>query len=93
MKILTKLLSDETVAAVDAALGAELCTKIDELLKDIVIDTGKEKLIPKATFDAERQKAADYAAQLAERDKQLETLKTGAKDNESLSAAGLAGNA
>ncbi len=86
MKILAKLLSDETNAAIDAALGKELSAQVDDLLKGITIDTAKEKLIPKATFDAERQKVADYQAQIAERDKQLETLKSGAKDNEALSA-------
>ena len=70
MKLLRKLLSDDTNAAIDKALGAELVSQIDELLKDVTIDTGKEKLIPKATFDAERQKATDYVAQIAERDKQ-----------------------
>lgn len=86
MKILAKLLSDETNAAIDTALGKELSAQVDDLLKGISIDTAKEKLIPKATFDAERQKAADYQAQIAERDKQLETLKSGAKDNATLSA-------
>lgn len=86
MKILAKLLSDETNAAIDAALGKELSAQVDDLLKGITIDTAKEKLIPKATFDAERQKASDYQAQIAERDKQLETLKSGVKDNATLSA-------
>lgn len=86
MKVLAKLLSEETNAAIDAALGAELVAKVDDLLKGITIDTAKEKLIPKATFDAERQKVSDYQAQIAERDKQLETLKSGAKDNDALSA-------
>ena len=86
MKVLAKLLSEETNAAIDAALGAELVAQVDDLLKGITIDTAKEKLIPKATFDAERQKVSDYQAQIAERDKQLETLKSGVKDNEALSA-------
>ena len=86
MKLLRKLLSDDTNAAIDKALGAELVSQIDELLKDVTIDTGKEKLIPKATFDAERQKATDYVAQIAERYKQLKSLKKSAADNEALAA-------
>lgn len=86
MKILSKLLSKETLAAIDAALGAEVLAQVDELTKAITIDAAKEMLIPKATFDAERQKAADYQAQIAERDKQLETLKKTAGDNAALAA-------
>lgn len=86
MKILSKLLSKETLAAIDAALGAELLAQVDELTKAIAIDAAKEMLIPKATFDAERQKTADYQAQIAERDKQLETLKKTAGDNAALAA-------
>lgn len=86
MKILNKLLSDETNAAIDAAIGAELLAQIDELTKSITIDAGKEKLIPKATFDAERQKVSDYSAQIAERDKQLEAIKKTAGDNAALTA-------
>lgn len=86
MKLLTQLLSEEMIAAIDKALGDELLTQVDAALSGITIDTGKEKLIPKAKFDAERQKVTDYVAQIAERDKQLETLKKSAEDNAALAA-------
>ena len=83
---LEQLLSAETAKAVSDLLGEELSEQINRKLKDFEIDTGKEMLIPKNVYDSEREKSKGYAEQLAERDKQIETLQKNAGDSESIKA-------
>ena len=56
-------------------------------IADKVIAANQEQLkgfIPKDRFDQVNNEKNDYKAQMLDRDKQLETLKKGAKDNEEL---------
>lgn len=83
MKFLEKLLSDETLKELKTKLGDDLVGQIDAKIGDYSIDIGKEKLIPKAVFDTDKQALKN---QLAERDSQLKELKEKAKGNEELTA-------
>ncbi len=61
---------------------------ISEELVGKVLDAYKEAIdgnyIPKATFDAEREKVKDLTSQVSDRDKQIEELKKFEGDNEKL---------
>ncbi len=83
MKFLEKFLSDETIKELNTKLGDDLVGQINAKLGDYSIDIGKEKLIPKVVFDADKKALKD---QLAERDSQLKELKEKAKDNADLTA-------
>lgn len=84
MKFLEKLLSEATYKKLTEQLGEELTKQINEKVKDFTVDFANEKMIPKAVFDAEREKAKSHSEQIAERDKQLAELAEKAKGNDSL---------
>jgi hypothetical protein len=84
MEFLKNLLSDKTYTDLVAKLGEDLVKQINEKSKDFKIDIAEEKLIPKTKFDEINTQLKDSKTQITERDKQLETLKEGAKGNEEL---------
>lgn len=88
MKFLTKILSEETLNELKEKLGEELVKQVDAKIGDYSIDVAKEKFIPKAVYDADKEKLkqqnTDLSDQLKARDQQLSELGEKAKGNAEL---------
>lgn len=82
MKFLHSLLSEETIKELNEKLGDDLVKQVDEKLGEYKVNAGKEKLIPKNVYDADK---AELKKLLDERDTQLKELAGKVKDSDSLS--------
>lgn len=88
MKFLTKILSEETLNELKEKLGEDLVKQVDAKIGDYSIDVAKEKLIPKAVYDADKEKLKQHNTELSDqlkaRDQQLTELGEKAKGNTEL---------
>lgn len=65
-------------------LGTDLANQVKAKIGDAKFFIGEGEFIPKGRFDEVNNQVKDYKGQIAERDRQIDTLSKNAKGNEDL---------